>query len=169
MEQGHPHSLQRTPDYTHSLRLTFAYSDDTITLARTERVAMIAPAAATPPAASDRTGYWFELRDKDGKLLYYRPLHDPMRESLEVFGDEPGQPIYRVANPKRKGEFDVLLPDLAEGAQFSLHGPKPKARKPHGPSAELLRYGLERLRRDHGGSAGRPEGGGDEDEGGERS
>jgi hypothetical protein len=146
MEGSHPHFLQRPPEYTHSLRLTFTYAGDQVRLANTERVAMIAPAEATTPPTGEETGYWVEVRDKDGKLLYHRPLHDPLREDLEVFGDEPGEPIYRVSNPTREGEFEVLVPDLPAAAEFSLHGPKPKAREAHGRSVPLLKHDFAELR-----------------------
>jgi hypothetical protein len=152
MESGHPHFLQSTLDHTHSLRLTFAYSDGDIRLARTERVAMIAPAEVTARPTGDQAGYWVEVRDAGGDLLYHRPLHDPTRESIEVFG-EPGEPIYRVDNPKRDGEFDVLVPDLPHAAELSLYGPPPKTKDRYGPSKELLKHDFETLRRADGSSA----------------
>ncbi|SRR6266508_866003 len=147
MEAGHPHFLQGTPDHTHSIRLTFAYSGNDVRLVRTERVAMITPGAATPPPAGDQTGYWVEVRDAEGNLLYHRPLHDPLRRGVEVFGDEPGEAIYRVDNPDREGEFDVLVPDLPTAAEFTLHGTPPTARKPYAKSEELLKHGFDELRR----------------------
>jgi hypothetical protein len=152
MESGHPHFLQSALDHTHSLRLTFAYSDGDIRLAGTERVAMIAPAETTARPAGDQAGYWVEVRDSRGDLLYHRPLHDPTRESIEVFGEEPDEPIYRVDNPKHKGEFDVLVPDLPHAAEFSLHGPEPKTKDRYGPSKELLKHDFATLRRAGGGS-----------------
>ena len=70
-----------------------------------------------------------------------------MREDVEVFGDEPGDPIYQVKNVKQTGEFDVLVPDLPGAETFSLHGPRPKARKPHGSSKQLLAHDFVELRR----------------------
>jgi len=164
MEGSHPHFLQRPPDYTHSLRLTFRYADDRVELDRVERVAMIAPASASP-SGDPETGYWIDVRDGEGELLYHRPLHDPMRKDLEVFGDKPGDPIYRVENSRREGEFDVLVPDVPDAAEFSLHGPAPKARKPHGPSTTLLTHAFDELRRTEATSSDEPEGDGE----GERS
>jgi hypothetical protein len=150
MEAGHPHFLQSTPDYTHSLRLTFVYRDGDVRLARTERVAMIAPAVVTAPPTGDQAGYRVEVRDAQGNLLYHRPLHDPTQEGIEVFGDEPGEPIYRVDNPKREGEFDVLVPDFPAAAEFSLYGPPPESTERYGPSRELLKRDFEKLRRAEG-------------------
>ena len=169
---NHPHFSQSAADYTHSFRLTFAYVDNDIHLARTERIAMISPAAAGPPPASDQTGYWVEVSDAEGRLLYHRALHDPTRADIEVFGDEPGEPIYRTENRARSGEFEVIVPDLPHAARVSLHGPSPRARKPHGPSKERLTHDfaeLRRLDREPPSSVEMPDENGDQNEGRSRS
>ena len=80
-------------------------------------------APVTPPPQEGQTGYWIELRDAQGTLLYHRPLHEPIRQDIEVFGDKPGDPIRRVPARHPKGEFEVLIPDMSQGAEFVLHGP----------------------------------------------
>ncbi len=147
MEASHPHFAQRTPQYTHSLRLTFSYSGTEVRLAGVERVAVLAPAAVTPPPEGEQAGYWIEVRDSAGNLLYHRPLHDPIRADIEVFGDEPGGPIYRVSNEKREGEFDVLVPDLPEASAFVLYGTPAEARTAGTASKELLGHDFAELRR----------------------
>jgi hypothetical protein len=142
---SHPHASGRQ-DHTHTLRLTFRYQDDQIKLLNVEREEMIAPAAVGAPPQDAQAGYWVEVRDSAGELLYYRPLHDPLRRDIEVFGDEPGDPIYRVDNPRRSGTFEVLVPDLSRAARFSLHGPEPRAKRAR-PSVELLSYEFDELRR----------------------
>jgi len=144
---SHPHFTQTPPRHSHSLRLTFAYTGSQVRLARVERVAMLAPAAVAPPPEGPQAGYWIEVRDAAERLLYHRPLQDPLRADVEVFGDEPGEPIYRVANKKREGEFEVLVPDFPEATHFSVHGPPPKARTVRGPSKELVRHEFSELRR----------------------
>lgn len=165
---NHPHFSQSAPDYTHSFRLTFTYIADDIRLMGAARIAMISPAAVGPPPASDQTGYWVGVSDAEGRLLYHRVLHDPTRADVEVFGDEPGEPIYRIENRERSGEFEVIVPDLPRAARLSLHGPPPKARKPHGPSKELLAHDFDELRRmdrQAGSSVETPDEDGDQDEG----
>jgi hypothetical protein len=137
----------QTPDHTHTLRLTFAYSGSDIRLVRTERVAMIAPGVATPPPAGDQAGYWIEVRDRAGKLLYHRPLHNPLRRDVEVFGDEAGEPLYRRDTSVTEGEFEVLVPDLPHAATFLLHGTPPAAENPDAASQQLAKHGFDELRR----------------------
>lgn len=140
---------QQTPDHTHSLRLTFAYSPRDIRLVRTDRVAMITPGIATPPPTGDQAGYWIEVRDANGNLLYHRPLHNPLRRDVEAFGDAPGEPMYQRDTSVTEGEFEVLVPDLPHAATFQLHGTPPDAESPNAASQELMKHGFDELRRTH--------------------
>jgi hypothetical protein len=134
----------RPIDYEHVLRVTIAYDGDRLSIARVTRVAMRAPAPATPPPHEHQAGYWLELRDAHGSVLYHRPLYDPLRRDVEVFGDKPGDPIRRVPARHDRGEFDVLLPELPQATDFVLHGPP--AGKPAAPSGALYRHGMAELR-----------------------
>jgi hypothetical protein len=110
-EMSTAHTAQSI-SYTHTLRITFAYDGPKLEIIRVQRVAMRAPAAATPPPQENRAGYWLDVRDGDGAPLYYRPIHDPMRRDIESFGNAPGDPMRRHPATSTKGEFEVLVPDL---------------------------------------------------------
>src|SRR5207245_91362 len=79
-----------------------------------------APPAPLPEG--ERSGFWIEVRGKDGETLYHRALHDPLQEDTEVFGDEPGEGLYRVPNELQQGEFEVLVPDIPGAADVALFG-----------------------------------------------
>ena len=113
--------------YTHTLRVTFAYDGPKLEITRVERVAMRAPAVATPPPQEGQAGYWLEVRDGNGALIYHRPLHDPLRRDIESFGDPSGTPMRRHPATTTKGEFEVLVPDLPGAQTFRLHGPSIEA------------------------------------------
>jgi hypothetical protein len=132
--------------YTHSLRLTFAYDERDVRLVRVERIAMRSIAPATPPPQEGDVGHWVELRDANGELLYHRPLHDPMRESIEVVGDTPDDPLYRVPNPVRTGEFQVRVPDLPGAHELLLYG-MPRKGKKRDEAKSLIREEFAQLRR----------------------
>lgn len=110
------------PQPKHTWRLTFTYEGDNVVLARARRVEMIAPPSVTPPPAADAGGFWLEVRDKNDKLIFHRPLHNPLRRHIEQFGAKPGDAMQRISPVAQKGEFEVLVPDLPDGAQFSVHG-----------------------------------------------
>ena len=109
--------------YTHTLRITFAHDGPKLEIARVQRVAMLAPAAAAPPAGDERAGYWLEVSDSKGALLYHRPIHDPTRRHIESFGEAPGAPMRRHPATTDPGEFEVLVPDLPDAQTFRLQGP----------------------------------------------
>ena len=147
-------TAQPNPDYTHTLRITFAYDGPNLQIARVKRVAMRAPAAAAAPPQDNQVGYWLEVRDADGKLLYHRPIHNPMRRDIESFGHEPGAPLRRHATTADKGEFEVLVPDLPGAQSFRLHGPGETpptaamaAHTAASPSTVLTEHSLDELRR----------------------
>lgn len=138
--------------YSHTLRVTFAYDEDKLHIVSVKRVAMRAPAPATPAPQEGQSGYWLEVRDANGALLYHRALHDPIRQDIEAFGDKPGDPIRRVPAHHPKGEFEVLIPDLPQAADFVLHGPP--AGQPTARSTVLARHGTAELHRMAGGGSG---------------
>lgn len=129
--------------YTHSLRVTISLAQGKVQVLHAMRVAM--KALAPPPAAptKESTGYWFEVRDQEGKLLYHRPLPHGDMESVEVFDEEGG--IRRVAssNPERK--IDLIIPDFPHAAELTLHGPARREERMK-PSAVLNRVPMEHLR-----------------------
>jgi len=107
---------------------------------------MLSLAPVGPPPEEGQSGYWIQVRSSEGQVVYHRPLHDPMRTTVEVFGDAPGQPMRRVTNANPVGEFEVLVPDLPEASDFALYGPTPGA-KPGARSEQLVRHSFDELRR----------------------
>ncbi len=130
----------------HALRITLAYQGAQMRLAGSERIAMIVPAPDGAPPEPGQTGYWFDVLDADGRIIYHRPLHRPVAVDFETFSADPRQPIARVPVLQRDGRFTVLIPDLANAHAFRLHGPADPAR-PDEPAGELLRLDVDTLRK----------------------
>ena len=130
----------------HALRLTFAYRDGRIRLLGSERIAMIVPAPVTPPPDAGQAGYWFGVLGATGRVLYHRPLHDPLRVDVEVFSPDPRASITRAPTPQPAVEFTLLVPDTADAQAFTLHGPADPARSDQ-PATELLRLDMDVLRK----------------------
>jgi hypothetical protein len=129
----------------HALRLTFAYRGTQIRLDGSERVAMIAPAPSGAPPEPGQTGYWFGVLDAAGRLIYHRPLHQPIKVDVETFSPDPQRSIARAPIAEREGRFTVLIPDAADARTFELHGPRDPER-PDEPAGELLRLDVDALR-----------------------
>jgi hypothetical protein len=133
-------------DPAHALRLTFAYRAGQIRLLGSERIAMIVPAPATSVPEQGQVGYWFGVLDAAGRVLYHRPLHDPLRVDVEAFSPDPRASITRVPSPQADVEFTVLVPDTADAQSFTLQGPADPARIDR-PATELLRLAMDALRK----------------------
>jgi hypothetical protein len=131
--------------YTYSLRVTLSFASGKVKILNARRVAMRALGSPPTPPAEDSSGFWFEIHDEDGKLLYHRPLPHGDLDTVEVFDDPKGGTIRRVpvSNPERK--IDLIIPDIPDATEFTLHGPKrPEERMK--PSTVLERQPMERLR-----------------------
>ena len=97
-----------------ALRVTFGYQGSQVRVLGSERVAMLVPAPAGGPPAAGQTGYWLEMRDAAGRVIYHQPLQDPLQTSVEVFAPEQHLPITRMPNPVRQGSFTAVVPDAAD-------------------------------------------------------
>jgi hypothetical protein len=131
---------------SHALRLTFTWRGAQISIAGSERVAMIVPASIAAPTQTATTGYSFALLDADGRVLYRRPLHNPLRMDAEAYAPGKGRAIERVPLTAREGQFTVLVPDLADAHSFQLSGPA-DPQQPDEPARQLLHVDIDTLRK----------------------
>jgi hypothetical protein len=143
---------------SHALRLTFAYDGNRIRLIRSQRVAMMAPPSVTAPPQEGHCGYWFEVRDRNGALLYHRVVHDPIRTDHEIFSDDPKQSITRVPKMKPEGQFTLLVPEMTDAHSFHLFGSPPdgETRARSAPSRELVVHTFDELRPANGSDSAAP-------------
>ena len=103
-------------------RLTFEYDGDDVRVVSQEHVEMLAPPDDEELLSHGDAGYWVEVRDDDGSVLYRQVVHDPIRTDAEVFPEDPSQPIERVQLDRPKGVFQVVVPDLPAGSEAVLQG-----------------------------------------------
>ena len=104
-------------------RLTFEYEGESLRL-----ISRHTMEKRTPPSdamegrekSREQSGFWFELRDREGRALYRRVLHNPMQMSAEVLSDNPERSFERhpISNPR--GTFFLLIPDLPEAQTVSI-------------------------------------------------
>jgi hypothetical protein len=136
----------REPPPTHALRLTFAYRDNDLRLIESRRVEMVTPPAVTAPPEKGQSGYWLQVTDAAGRIVYHRPLHQPIAVDVEVYSPDAKQTIARVPLARREGQFTVLMPDLPQAETFALHGPR-DLEAPSAPAEELIRLDVDALRK----------------------
>ena len=91
-----------------AVRLIFGYEQGTVRLVSQQRVDV---AVTGFDAASHlRSGDFVEVRDAAGVGLSRVPIHAGLDTSVEVFPDNPGDPIIRVETPHLDRAFMVVVP-----------------------------------------------------------
>jgi hypothetical protein len=130
-----------------ALRVTFTYRGDEIAAAGMRKVRMVVPGTVSAPPEKGQSGYWIEVRAADGKLLFHRVLHSPVRVDVEVFSHGEGPSITRVPVAEPRGQFEVLVPDLPGADSLVLYGPPADPRLQAVPARELVRVGFDALRK----------------------
>jgi len=141
----HHVSSQPIP-YTHAFRIGVNLEDGKATINSIQRVAMRAPASASGQPADGQSGVWIELRDASGRVLYHRALRTPHPDSVEVFEDEKTGAMRRVPRVRPQVmKFDLIVPDLSDASEFTLHGAKDPS-EPDKSSVPLLQSPMRELR-----------------------
>ena len=92
-----------------ALRLTFRAEPDGIVLVSARPFPGRVPPSDPTGAMDDRAGFWCELRDAGGQVLFRRVLADP-GAPREVFANDGGPSITRAPNARPTGLFVVLVP-----------------------------------------------------------
>lgn len=125
---------------TTAIRLTFSWRGTDVKLERIVALAMFVP-PSDPPAQGERSGFWFELHDGDGRVLYRRVMHSPMRNDVEVPSGDKARPLMRV--PLKRGgpgRFEILAPADEAARVVVLFGSPPD--QPTAAARELARFPL---------------------------
>ena len=122
-----------------ALRLTFAYSGDSIRLAASRAVDMRVPPSDPVDGYQGQTGFWAELRDSTGTTVYRLVMHNPIPSYHEVHAP-PGTPPTHTPVRNREGTFEIVLPTPPPGSTVVLFG------TPHPPSTPIGEFAEERAR-----------------------
>jgi hypothetical protein len=103
-----------SPDDTppNAMRLIFEYEGDTVRLVNQYPVKAVI--ADYEPTGPKRAGFYIDSRDAAGTPLARVPARDAFGKSLEVFPEQPGDPLMRMDAPDHRGAFSVIVP-LPEG------------------------------------------------------
>ncbi|MFB4318408.1 hypothetical protein [Actinomadura sp. 21ATH] len=124
-----------------AIRLTFAYEGDSVRFVRRRSVDMLVPPSDELSGFEGQEGYAAEVRLADGSLGYRRVLARPVPDDVEVFSDDPDEPIMRVRAERPEGVFVVVVPDLDEADHVALTSAAPGTAAAAGP-VELVRVDL---------------------------
>lgn len=95
-----------------ALRLIFTYKGAKAKLESQQSVEMIVPPSLATYEDAPQSGFWFELRDAEDRVLYRRAMHDPIPAEMEAPSGDPARPFTRVAVKDPQGTFAILVPAL---------------------------------------------------------
>ncbi|MCA1706167.1 MAG: hypothetical protein LC808_24045 [Actinobacteria bacterium] len=87
-----------------------------------------------------QSGFWFQVEDADGRLLYRKVMANPIRSDTETPSDDPERPLKRVPIPDPRGTFFILVPLLPGAYTVRVFSSPPDATPPARPAEEILRF-----------------------------
>lgn len=134
-----------SPSPAGAMRLTFSYdSADWIEGGPLVRFVSREDLTMTPPLGEDpddspqgRSGFWYEVQDGRGQVLYRRGRHRPIEILPEIMGDGEGAPA-RVLVDAPRGVFELVAPVLPGATAVVLFSSPPDPARLHEPAAEIF-------------------------------
>lgn len=135
---------QSTKQLNRAMRLTFSYEGSNVRLASMQRIEMLAPRSDPIRTQEGHAGFWYELRDAEGRTLYRRVIQNPIKFAFEVRSD-PERPLawQKVSEPR--GNFVLLMPDIEQAKMVVLFSSPLEPEGVPGPAKELTRFNLEQI------------------------
>lgn len=116
-----------------AIRFIFEYDGDDVRLVSQQRVDVAVTGFDLHQERALPPGHYVEVRGTDGAPLAAVPVHGELGSSLEVFPEEPGEPLTRTDVERPRGAFTVVLPAADRAAQVSvLRVPRAAARPAEG-------------------------------------
>jgi len=127
-----------------SMRLVFSYEGRDVNLVSRQSVEMKSPVSDELQTREGQPGFWYELRDGQGRTLYRRITQNPIRYSAEVRSDDRTRPLEWQRKSEAKGTFVLHVPEL-EQARFLLVFSSPLEPAESGkPATEFARFDLQK-------------------------
>jgi hypothetical protein len=131
---------RQQPELPVSFRITVRYVDGAATsIISVQRVNMRA-LPSHQIVDGPRSGWWVELEDPEGQVVYRRVLADPLGVNREVMPDTVTGDFSHVGG-NLEGSFQVVVPADSTAIWLTVHGPDATGIDPtasHGEKREHL-------------------------------
>jgi len=126
-----------------AVRLTFSYEGDSVELIKEQALEMIAFPSDELKYQEETSGFWIEVSDEEGQLIYRRVSENPIRFYAEVRSDNPDRPLAMQDVEGPQGIFTILIPDLTDAREVALFSsPLSKGERMY-PAVEIARFELQ--------------------------
>ena len=116
-----------------AMRLIFEYDGDEVRLVSQQPVDMVVTGADL--AQVHAPGTFVDARDSANRTLARVHARGMSEGSAEVFPEQPGEPIVRVAVERPRGAFTVVVPAPQAAAHVAVVRVQPDAAAPAGARA----------------------------------
>jgi hypothetical protein len=127
-----------------TLCFSFSYEGGSVQLIVQRSIDMRPPPPERVPILQGQSGFWYELRDTQDRMIYQRAAYNPIRFDIEVFSDDQPGTISRRRLPRPHGTFELLAPDLPEARTLVVFSSPPEPEAATRPATELIRLNIAR-------------------------
>jgi hypothetical protein len=131
-----------------SLRYTFTYEGEDLTLASKHYLDKVSPASdpiEKEDQEKERSGFWIELQDEKRRTLYRKAMHNP-RFHAEVTTpaqeEKRGGSFTNVRLSDPKGTFFVTVPNIPEAQDLVIFSSPLGYEAVPGPAAPIARFNV---------------------------
>ena len=104
-----------------SLRLVLSFDGAVVRLVSSQpKNARAIPSDDIRKRPQAETGFWYELQDAAGTVLYRRIAQNPMQMAAEVRSDDSARPLTWQRKTEARGTFVLLVPRFKEAQSLVL-------------------------------------------------
>jgi hypothetical protein len=140
-QNSHPAGFSKQHLYT--LLFTFSYEGKNIELISQQRIEMLPPPPESTFLQEGQSGFWYELQDESGSILYQRSIHNPIKFEMTAYSNDPEIPMKEVTVENPQGVFELLAPDMGEARTLVIFSSPMDPELTAAPASELARFVID--------------------------
>lgn len=142
MAQSNQSASGKLPVPAQTVRVTIAYRGQDLRLASRQTVTMRTLPSHELQVPEKQSGFWFQVEDGSGRVIYRRVMQNPIRYDTETISDDPQHPLMRVEVADPDGMFFLLVPLLREAQVVRVFSSPLEPHKDADPAVEILAFDL---------------------------
>jgi hypothetical protein len=125
-----------------AVRVTLSYQGKELRLVSRKVLSMRIPPSGPLEIPEKQAGFWFQVEDANGHLLYRRVMHNPIQFDTETPSDDPERPLKRVPLSEPRGTFFLLVPFLREARTVRIFSSPFEPGKATEPPGEIMCFNI---------------------------